>query len=155
MLDVIHDIRSCLGSRLVLSPIHPLPFEDAEETFRRGIVCTTPHRAHATDHLMGGQKLLVFLRGKLAALIRMQNDRHTGGPLPNGHQDRLDDDLTVLPRTHRPAHHQARIQIQHDTQIQPVFGGPHIRDIGHPFGVGGCGREVSLQMIARASRRGP
>lgn len=64
-LDVVKDIRSRLGSCLVLPPIDSFPFEDAEETFRRGVVRTTTHRAHATGHLVGCQKLLVFRRRTL------------------------------------------------------------------------------------------
>ena len=105
-LDVIKDIRSRLGSRLVLPPIDPLPFEDAEETFRRGVVRTTAHRAHATGHLVGRQELLVFRRGKLTLPIGMENDRGAGGPLPDSHEDGLDDQLAILPRTHGPAHHE-------------------------------------------------
>lgn len=116
-LDIVKDIRSRLGSRLVLPPIDPLPFEPAKETFGRGVVGATAHRTHATGHLMGGQKLMVLVGGKLAAPIGMENDRGAGGPLPDGHEDRLEDQLAVLPRTHGPAHDHPRIQIQHDTEI--------------------------------------
>lgn len=154
-LDVVNDIRSCLGPRPVLPSVYPFPCKAAKETLGRSVVGATAHRTHATGHLMGGQKLLVPVRGKLAAPIGMENDRGAGGPLPDGHEDRLDDQLAVLPRTHGPAHHEPRIQIEDDTQVQPVFGSPHIRDIGHPFGVGGGGREVSLQMVAGSSKRCP
>ena len=68
-LDVVEDIRSRFGSRPVLPPVHPFPFEAATETLGRGIVGTTAHRTHAADHLIGSQKLLVLFRGKLAAPI--------------------------------------------------------------------------------------
>lgn len=154
-LDVVNDIRSGLSPGPVLPPVYPFPFEAAKESLGRGVVGATAHRTHATGHLMGGQKLLVLVRGKLAAPIGMENDRGAGGPLPDGHEDRLDDQLAVLPCTHRPAHHEPRIQIEDDTQVQPAFGSPHIGDIGHPFGVGSGGREVSLQMVAGSSRRCP
>jgi hypothetical protein len=34
----------------------------------------------------------------------------------------LDNQLAFLPRTHRPADDHAGIQIQHDTEVQPVSG---------------------------------
>ena len=99
-LDVVKDICSRLGSRLVLLPIDPLPFEPAKETLGRGIVGATAHCTHATSHLMGGQKLRVLVGGKLSALFGMENDRGSSRPLPDGHEDRLDDQLPILPRTH-------------------------------------------------------
>ncbi len=154
-LDVIKDIRSRLGSRLVLPPIDPLPFEHAEETFRCSVIRTTAYHAHTTGHLVGRQELLVFRRGKLTPPIGMENDRGTGGPLPDRHEDSLDDQLAILPCTHGPAHHEPGIQIEDDTQVQLVFGGPHIGNIGDPFDMGRGGGEVSRQMVAGSSRRCP
>lgn len=53
------------------------------------------------------EKLFVLLRGKLTALIVAENDRRTTGPLPHGHQHRLDDELAVLPQAHRLVRHEA------------------------------------------------
>lgn len=36
-----------------------------------------------------------------------------------------------------------------------TLGGPHIGPIGDPFGIGRCGGEVSLQVIAGSSLRFP
>ena len=151
-LDVIKDIRSGLRSRSVVLAIHAFSFQDAEEALRGRVIGTTAHRTHATGHLMRRQEPLVFFRGKLAAPIRVQNHWRGGGALPQRHEHGLDHQLTVLTRTHRPPHDQPRIQIHHDAQVQPVFGGPNVGDVGHPFGIGGDGREVPRQMILRTSR---
>ena len=123
-LDVLKDIRPGLGTGLVVMSVHLVAFEYSEKALSCGVVGAAPHRTHTTDHLMGLQKPSVFLRGKLTTPIGVQNDWGPGWPLPERHQHRLDDQLAVLTRTHRPAHHEPGIQIQYDAQGQPVFGGP-------------------------------
>lgn len=106
-LDIVKDIRSGLRARTVVLPVYPFPFEHAEEALGGGIVGTAAHCTHAARDVMRFQEPLIFLGGKLTASIRVQNDRGPGGPLPERHQHRLDDQLAVLARTHRPAHHEA------------------------------------------------
>lgn len=65
----------------------------------------------------------------------------------------MDDQLAILPRTYRPAHCEAWIQIDGDTQVQPVHSGPHIDDISDPFRIECGGGEVSRQIVAGSSRR--
>jgi hypothetical protein len=60
-LDMVKDIRSHLGSRPVLTSVHPFPFEHAEEALGRRIVGAAPHRTHATDNALRHEELLVFL----------------------------------------------------------------------------------------------
>ena len=85
----------------------------------------------------------------------MPNTPGAIGARPDRHEDGLDDQLAIWPRTHGPAHHEPGIQIEDDTQVQPVLGGPYIGGIDDPFGIGSGGSEVSLQMVAGASRRCP
>jgi hypothetical protein len=67
-LDIVKDIRSCLGSRPVVVSIHPFSFEHADEARGRCVIRTAPHRTHAADDLVCFQEPLVFLGRKLAAL---------------------------------------------------------------------------------------
>jgi hypothetical protein len=154
-LDVAKDIDPRLGSGQVMLAVYALLFEHPKEALGGRIVGTAAHRTHTTDHLMHLQEPLVFLGGKLAAPIRVQNDRCACGALPQGHQHRVDDELAVLPRTHRPAHHETRVQIQYDAQVQPVFGGANVGDVGDPFGIGRRRTEVALQVIAGPLRTDP
>lgn len=149
--DVVEDIRSRFGSRPILPSIHPLAFEHAEETLGRRIIGTTAHRTHAAGNVVRRQELLIFVGRKLTPAIGMENDGRPGRSLPH----RLHDEVPVLSWTHRPTHDHPRIQIQHDTEIEPVFGGADVRDVGDPFGSGRRGREVPLQMIAGSRRRCP
>lgn len=148
-LDVVKDIRSGLGPGPILPTVDPLTLEHPKETLGRRIIGTTADGAHAARNVMRRQELLVLLRRELAAAIGMENDGRPARPLPHGHQDGLDHELPVLPRTHRPAHHEAGIQVQHDAEIQPVLRGADVGDVRHPFGVRGSGREIPLQMILR------
>lgn len=107
--DVVEDIRSCFRSCPVVLPIHPFPFEHPQEALRRGLVRTTPHGTHTAGTVMGRQDALVLLGRKLTAPIRVPDDRCPSRALPSSHQHRLNQQLAVLTRTHRPAHHQARI----------------------------------------------
>ena len=74
-LDIVKDIRSRLGSRPVVLAVHPFSFEHPEEALGRGIVGAAAHGTHAADHLVRGEKPLVFFGGKLTPPIRVQNDR--------------------------------------------------------------------------------
>lgn len=95
-LDVVEDI----GSGPVVHPIHPLTFEYDEEALGGRIVGATAHRAHAVDDRMAFQKPWVFLRGEVTAPIQVQNNRGVTRSLLQGHQHRVDNQLTVLTRTH-------------------------------------------------------
>ena len=61
--DVVKNIRSRLGSRLVVLAIHPFTLEHAKETLGGGVVGTAAHGAHATGNLVRQEPLILF-RGK-------------------------------------------------------------------------------------------
>src|SRR5262245_10117607 len=96
--DVITDIHSRLGSRPIVLPVDPLSCEHPEEALGRRIIGATADGTHAAGHLVRGQKPLVFLGGKLAAAVRVENDGRPARPLPHGHEHGLDDELAILPR---------------------------------------------------------
>ena len=98
---------------------------------------------------------MVFLRGELTASIRVQNNRSAGGPLPSGHQHRLDHQLAVLIGGSSTSRPQALNTNPARCTGTTVFGGAKGGDVGHPFGGGGRGREVSVQMIASPTGTGP
>ena len=102
-LDVVKDIRSRLGSRLILSPIDPLPFEPAKETLGRGVVGATAHRTHTTGHAVVGQKPLSGLTGVLAAPIGVMQHGLGLLPPPDGHYERIRHKLHGHRRMHKTA----------------------------------------------------
>jgi hypothetical protein len=93
------DIGPGFGSCPILLSIHAFTYKDSEEALG-GVVGTAAHGTHAADHLVRFEKPLIFLRGKLASPIRVQNDRDASRPLPQRHKHGLDHQLTVLIRTH-------------------------------------------------------
>ena len=85
--------------------------------------------------------------GELRALIRM--DQH---PLlrlapPYRHVQRLQHRIGGLPPLHRPAHHTAEIEIDHDSQIGKALPGADVGDVGHP-GPGQPGNTVRTAALA-------
>ena len=91
-LDVVKDISPGLDSGSVVLSIHPLPFEYAKKTLRRRVIGAAAHRTHAAGDVVHRQEPLVFLRSKLTAPIRVQNDWGLCRALPQGHQHRLRDE---------------------------------------------------------------
>ena len=75
----------------------------------------------------------------LAAAVRVKNHRASIRPLPQRHQDSLDHELAVLAGTHGPADDSTRVEIQHDGQIEPPFGGSDV----------GVGSDRSARPISR------
>src|SRR5687768_15504934 len=53
---------------------------------------------------------------------------------------------------HRPADDHARVNIQHDCQIEPALIGTDVRNIRHPFLVGGIRAELTVQYILRRDK---
>ena len=64
-LDVVEDIGSCFGTRLVLPSIDALALEQAEEAFSGCIVDAASHAAHTASKLVSFQEPLVFIARKL------------------------------------------------------------------------------------------
>jgi len=105
VLDVVKDVGSGLGPGSVLATVAALAFEHAEEALSRRIVGTATDGAHAADDVVTAQKPLILITGEPATAIRMQDDRASITSLPKGHQHRLQHELALLPRAHRPADH--------------------------------------------------
>lgn len=97
--DVGEAIRSGFDSGLVLAVGHLFPFEDPKETVGGRVVGTTDDGTHAAGYMVHREEPLIFLGGKLAAAIGMQDERRPAGLLPH----RLEHEVAILPRTHRPA----------------------------------------------------
>ena len=55
-------------------------------------------------------------------------------------------------RPHRPAHHFAAEQIDHEGKKQPTFGGGDVRQIAHPHLVGRPHAELAIKHVGRNGR---
>jgi hypothetical protein len=54
-------------------------------------------------------------------------------PAPDRHQQRVGDELRQHRHTHRPDNDAALEQVDHDSNIQPVLGGPDVGEFGGPL----------------------
>ena len=118
-LDVVKDIRSCIGMRLISTTINALSFQHAEEALAGGIVGATTNTAHRAGQVVTFQKALILVTSKFTTTVAMQNHRLSRLALPQSHQHGLQHQLPVLATAHRPANDDPGVQINNDTQVQP------------------------------------
>jgi hypothetical protein len=69
--------------------------------------------------------------------------------LEPGHLQRVDHPAALHVGPHRPAHHFATEQVDHDSKKQPAFVGRDIRKINHPRQIGRGHGEVATQHVGR------
>jgi hypothetical protein len=150
--DVVEDIYSRFGTRLVLPPVDPVALEQAEEAFGGCIVRAASHAAHTALKVVPLQEPLVFIARKLTASIRVKHDGTSIRSLPQRHQDGLQYELCVLAGAHRPANDATRVEVHHNGQVEPAFGSSDVRDIGDPLRIGFVRSEVSSQVVLNVIR---
>jgi hypothetical protein len=68
-LDIFEDVMCRFFTGRVVPMLHELALECAEKTFDTDIVPAVTFAAHAGDHAVGGEHLLVPRSGILAAAI--------------------------------------------------------------------------------------
>ncbi len=72
-LDVIKDISSGFGVRVVSTTIDPFAFQHSEEALACCIVSTTANAAHRTREVVAFQEALIVTAGELTATITVQD----------------------------------------------------------------------------------
>ena len=102
---------------------------------------------------MASQEALIFVTGKLASAITMQDHRLPRLALPQRHQYGLDNQLPILAATHRPANNEAGVKIDHHAKIQPQTADKaNVGNVGYPLRVRFVSSKVSRQMISNVCR---
>jgi hypothetical protein len=91
----------------------------------------------------------------LIALIRMHHHLARRFASPDGHEQRVDRQLPGHAFPHRPAHHLAREQIEHDGQIQPPLVGADLGNVGRPDLVRLSRFELAIQVVGHHHRGAP
>jgi hypothetical protein len=73
----------------------------------------------------------------------------SGGDLaaPEGHLDRIDDQLGAQVLAHRPADHHAAVGVDDHRQVQPAGPGAHVGDVGDPQRVRAAGDKATIDQI--------
>ena len=70
-----------------------------------------------------------------------------GSPAQYRHVQRLQHRIGGLPALHRPTHHAAGIEINHDGQIGKALQGPDVGDVCHPGPIRGSNVELPIQSV--------
>lgn len=106
-----------------------------KERLGHRIVVTVACAAHALRNLPVCEQLAVLVGGILAATIAMVDEPWRWTASSESALQSAQWQLGVEAIAHRPADDAARIEIEHDSQVGPAFGGPDVRDVADPDAV--------------------
>ena len=82
-------------------------------------------------------------------LVRMMQKGVRLASAPDGHDERVGDELGVHLRLHRPADNTPREKVDNRSHVEPAFSCPDIGEVGNPFAVGLVRRELAIEHIWR------
>jgi len=85
--------------------------------------------------------------GELRALVRVDQHPVLWFAPPYRHVQRLQHHIGGLPALHRPAHHAAGIEINHDSQVGEALQGANVGDVCHPGPVWRSNIELAIQRV--------
>ncbi len=131
-LDIFEDVLCRVFTGRVVSMIHELPLEDPAKAFDTSIVPAVACAAHAGDHAVDGEHLLITRGGILTAAIRVVQEPSPWGSIDQRHREGLLSQRPGQPVAHRPADHEARVQIENHGRVEPALGGPHVKGLIDP-----------------------
>jgi hypothetical protein len=145
--DVVSDVIGGLAVIGVIALPDAFHFEVQEEALHDRVVPTITFAAHAAHQAVLRQQRLMQRAGVLAATVRMHDQARCRLPLHNGQLQRPAHQTGLHIRSHRPAHHLARKQVQHHRQVQPAAARSDVGDVSHPGLVGLRRVELSVQHV--------
>ena len=97
--------------------------------------------------MLAQHTLIVCLGGILAAPIGVVHQTGGGHASPQRQLQRLQGQLRPQVRLHGPPDDAARVQVEHDRQIQPALPRPDEGDVGGPTLVGRVGLDVTREHV--------
>jgi hypothetical protein len=138
---------SCRFLLRIVDNIDALYLQCGKPTLSRRIVVAVSRGAHARQDLPGSQHPLIVTTGILAAAIRVVDEPRTGSTATRCHTQGGQNEMATPVIANRPADNETRVKVDDNRQVEPTFPSCHIRDIGTPFLVGGCRREILLEPV--------
>ena len=123
-LDVIEHVRLCIVSGSVDLASCPFGFEGREEAFHRGVVPDIAGPAHRTGDAVISHETLALLARVLATLVGVVEDRIRLASAPDGHDQRICNELGCHVGVHRPADNTTGEQVDDGGNIKPALCGP-------------------------------
>src|SRR5437773_3060211 len=138
-------LRTCVEAVMV----EPFCLERVEKALGDRVVETVTRPAHAADHSIAVEEILVVGAEVGPAPIRVKDEAGQRSSIAEGVLKRLDRELLSLLRSGSPANDPSRVEIENHRQEEPSFLRAHLRDVGDPDSVGGAGNEIPLQSVGR------
>jgi hypothetical protein len=138
------DVSTCLGSRVIRLVMDESVLQRAEEALRHRIVITVALPAHARRRAEGGEPPLIRQGAVLGSSVRVMDEAVVEAPLAHRHGERLQRQVSVGPRTHGPADHAPRIQIQPHGHIKPPRSRRNMSEIPGPHAIQRRGHKALL-----------
>ena len=131
-LDVIEHILPSILAGFVGRAPYALTLERREEAFSDSIVVAVSATAHRVFQIVIPDDHSLVHAGELRALTRV--DQHLALRFASPYRDaqRLQHHIGGRPALHRPTHHAARVEIDHDSQIGKAFQGADVGDVCRP-----------------------
>jgi hypothetical protein len=126
-----------------------------KDALRHRVIPTGALPAHTRLYPMLGQEWLRAVRAILPATVRRPDASRGGLPLPEGHRQRLVDQLGPHGVRQGPPDHGTRAQSQDDSEIQPAFARREVRNVPHVHGIGLWHRPRAIQLMRRHRLRLP
>ena len=148
-LNVFEAHVSDLLSRLESFSKDAFVFETVEPTFRRCIVPAVPFSTHRTSHSIFRQQRLKGMTRILTSPIRVMHQTHRWAATKPRHGQCIGHYVSCHAGLQRPANDLAVKQVKNDSQVQPAFIRPQVRDVGRPDLIRCTGLKVSIQQVLR------
>src|SRR5438105_9840223 len=153
-LDVLEHAAARLRTGIEGEVIEPLGLQGMEEALRRCIVETIAGPAHAADHPVLIEELLVVGARVGSAAIAVMHEAGRGATPRDGAVQRLERDGLLGARGGSPPHNPPREGIEEDREEEPALAGPDLSDVREPEVVGGLGGEVAGDPVRRGGQVG-
>lgn len=147
-LDVLVAIGYSHRSRDVDVLLDSLLLSAAEKGVSYRVVPVVTPSTHAGFEMMGPAKAPPCIAVKLRPLIGVNQDM-LGLASAHSHEECVQCEILSQRRLGGPADNAARVQVHHNSQIEPVFPCAQVGNVGHPGGVGPGDGKPSLQRSGR------
>src|SRR5262245_4776801 len=148
-LDVVEHAGTGLVARGVALVIDELGLQRVEEALLRRVVVAVAGAAHAGDEAVGVEHGAELGGGVLHAAVRVMDQTDCRCTLADGHAQRVDDDLRMQRRGHRPADDPSREEVHRRREVEPALVGRDVGDVRDPDLVRRTGAEVLVEAVRR------
>ena len=145
--DVIDDFQPSRCSGWKSDSVQPLGLQASEKALGGRIIPAIAFAAHARNHAIVADPVLVIMASILASSVGMMKQAGQRFSAPKGHRQSIECELLFDPFIEGPADNLTRKQVHDHSQVQPAFERPDIADVCRPDLVGLFDVEVALKNV--------